>query len=75
MPFAERSIMIEKLERIRGSKIICYVTSLRENVNALISDDAVREFVDHLRTFGEKPKKLDVFIVSNGGGTVLSHGD
>ncbi len=72
MPFQERRLLIQKLEDLRGSKVLCYVTSLRPNVNAQISDDAVREFIDHLQKLPEHPTaKIDLLIISNGGDGVV----
>jgi len=57
---------------MRQSSVICYLTSLRPNVPASMADDQVRVVFEHLLRLGERPiKKLDVFLVSNGGsGTV-----
>lgn len=72
MAFAERLTLIKKLEQLRGSKVICYLTSLRPNVSAQMAEDAVRVFFDHLATLpNRKVEKLDIFLCSNGGsGTV-----
>ncbi len=72
MSFDTRRDLIEKLEKLRDSKIICYLTSTRPNANGTISDDAVREFIDHLATFPDKKvKKLDIFLASNGGDSIV----
>ena len=72
MSVIERKKIIEKIEELRGSKVICYLTSVRPNLNAMISQDAVREFFEHLRLLQSRPeRKLDIFLCSNGGdGTV-----
>jgi hypothetical protein len=72
MAFVERLPLIKKLEQLRGSKVICYLTSLRPNVLAQMAEDAVRVFFDHLRALpNRKVEKLDIFLCSNGGsGTV-----
>jgi hypothetical protein len=72
MTYEARRGHIEKLESLRGSKVICYITSTRPNAVGSISADAVREFLDHLLTFSRGPiDKLDLFLVSNGGdGTI-----
>ena len=64
--------LIKRIEEIRGSKVICFLTSLRPNVPSQISDDSVRVFFDHLLLLEKRPvKKLDIFLCSNGGsGTV-----
>ena len=72
MPDKERTELIGKIEDLRSSKVICYLTSLRPGVVASIADDAVRVFYDHLLQLPSRPiDKLDLLIVSNGGsGTV-----
>ncbi|MCZ3380487.1 SDH family Clp fold serine proteinase [Rhizobium sp. AG207R] len=72
MAYQDRLAIIDQIERLRGSKVICYLTSVRSNLGANISQDAVRIFFDHLRLLPERPiKKIDLFICSNGGdGTV-----
>ncbi len=72
MAFAERISLIERIEALRQSNVICYLTSVRPNLNAQMSDDAVRVMFDQMLLLPEKPvKKLDVFLCSNGGsGTV-----
>ena len=72
MSFETRRPLIEKIENLRGSKVICYVTSLRPGVPAMIADDAVREIIDHLQRLPQQPlEKLDIFLVSNGGDGVV----
>src|SRR5882724_7186467 len=72
MGLPERITLIKKIEELRDSKVICYVTSLRPNVVGQISDDAVRVMFEHLLLLPSRPiKKLDLFLCSNGGaGTV-----
>ncbi len=71
MGFYDRLPLIQKIEELRGSKVLCYVTSLRPNVNSQISDDAVREFIDHLQRLSERANKIDLFIISNGGDSIV----
>jgi len=60
--------LIRKLEELRQSKVICYLTSLRPGVPAQMAEDAVRVFFDHLLAFQSRPvERLDIFLVSNGG--------
>jgi hypothetical protein len=70
--FETRIKLIKKLEEIRGSSIICYITSLRQGVTAQMADDSVRVMFDHLSLLPSRPvEKLEVFLCSNGGsGTV-----
>jgi hypothetical protein len=69
---SERAKLIAEIERIRGSKVICYLTSLRPNLFASMAEDAVRVFFDHLGTLNERPvPRLDIFLCSNGGSGAL----
>jgi hypothetical protein len=68
MGFSERIGLIKEIETLRQSKIICFLTSLRPNVQAQISEDAVRVFFDHLLLIPQRPvEKIDIFLCSNGG--------
>lgn len=72
MSIESRRELISKIEELRGSKVICFLTSLRPNIGGNIADDQVRVFFDHLLKLPSRPvEKLDIYIVSNGGsGTV-----
>ena len=68
LSFETRRPLIERLENLRGSKIICYLTSLRPGAAGQISDDAVREIIDHLQRLPQQPvERIDLLLVSNGG--------
>ncbi len=72
MAFADRLPLIRKIEELRGSKVICYLTSLRPGVPGQMADDAIRELLDQLLALPERPvEKLDLFLCSNGGDSVL----
>jgi hypothetical protein len=63
---------MKRVEELRGSSVICYLTSLRPNVAGVIAGDQVRVFFDHLLRLPARPiKKLDIFLVSNGGDSVV----
>jgi hypothetical protein len=72
MSIERRRELIEKIEQDRESHVICYLTTLRQNVPGQMAEDAVRVFFDHLLLLPERPiEKLDIFLCSNGGsGTV-----
>jgi hypothetical protein len=72
MGHIERRQIIAEIEQLRASKVICYLTSIRQNAGAQMANDAVRIFFDHLRLLPQRPvPKLDIFLCSNGGtGTV-----
>src|SRR5262249_11929049 len=70
--FSQRIVLIKKIEELRGSTVVCFLTSLRQNLPAQIAEDSVRVFFDHLLLFPSRPvEKFDLFLCSNGGsGTV-----
>ena len=72
MGLTERKQLIKRLEDLRGSSVMCFLTSVRPNVPAQISDDCVRTMYDHLLLLPVRPvEKIDLFLCSNGGvGTV-----
>jgi hypothetical protein len=72
MGLNERIALIKKIEEIRGSSVICFLTGMRPNVQSQIADDSVRVIYDHLLLLPARPVgKLDIYLVSNGGsGTV-----
>lgn len=64
----ERVEIIHRLEELRGSRDLTYVTSDRTGTQAQIGDDAVRFLNQHLRELGPL-EKLDLYIYSRGGAT------
>lgn len=72
MTFEERLRLIRRIQELRGSTVISFLTSLRPNVPGQMADDAVRVFFNHLLLLPSRPvEKLDIFLCSNGGsGTV-----
>lgn len=72
MGLAERIGLIKRIEEIRGSSVICFLTGLRPGVSSQIADDSVRIIYEHLLLLPSRPvEKLDMYLVSNGGsGTV-----
>ena len=73
MGMPERMALIRRIEQMRGSAVICYLTSLRPNTDAKMAEDAVRVFLDHLLAlpFPDRPEKIDLFLCSNGGDTTV----
>lgn len=66
-----RKEIIEKIQTLRGSKILTYVTSDRQGpINARIAMDVVPIFSNFLRTIG-KTDKIDLFLYSAGGDTMV----
>lgn len=72
MAFADRIPLIKQIEDLRQSTVICYLTSVRPNLQASMAEDAVRVFFDQMMLLPQRPvNKIDIFLCSNGGsGTV-----
>jgi hypothetical protein len=45
---AKSSCSLARIEGIRGSTVICFLTSLQQNLLSAMAEDAVRVFFDHL---------------------------
>jgi hypothetical protein len=72
MGYAERKQIIEKIERLRGSKIITYAVTTRPFLNTGMEARDLREFYKHLEQFrDEKTEIIDLFIYSPGGETIV----
>ncbi len=65
--------LIEKIEEIRQSRVLVYITGDRQPFPASIDEDVVRPMYDHLLALEKleprrnKRKKLDLFLYSRGG--------
>jgi len=67
-----RRDIIQEIEKLRKSTVICYLTTLRPGVQGAIGDDQVRVMFDHLGLLKKRPiENLDLFLVSNGGNGVI----
>jgi len=63
--------LIQKIENLRRSKIIAYLTSDRQGpVNARIAGDIIPMISKQLRTIG-KTSNIDLFLYSSGGDTMV----
>lgn len=62
----ERKALIERIEKMRNSRVIVYMTGDRQPWSAQIGGDAIRTLYDHLRQL-EEPSAIDLFICSRGG--------
>lgn len=61
--------LIAKIQKIRGSKVIAFVTGDRQPANAIgaaIAEDSVRPLYEHLLSLG-KTEKIDLYLYSRGG--------
>jgi len=65
---AQRAALFEKIEEIRQSTVIAYVTSDRAKLSAGIAGDAISIIHEHILASEPKdPPKLDLVIYSRGG--------
>lgn len=62
----KRKTLIEEIEKLRGSKVLTYVTGDRAPAGAQMGNDAVRYLYDHVRAVG-KVDQIDLFVYSHGG--------
>jgi hypothetical protein len=62
----QRVELIKKISERRGSKLICYITGDRENVNTRIAPDVTPVFYRHLEMFGGC-EQIDLFLYTRGG--------
>jgi hypothetical protein len=69
----DRIELIRKIQERRESRLICCLTSDRQNVPAAIAKDFIPKFFDHLSAFGQ-PKKVDVFLLTTGGDILAAFG-
>jgi ClpP class serine protease len=73
---AARVPLIKKIQDLRGTSVIAYVTNTRQNLEVHMALDVVRYVYDHLEAIAKQHRgtakpKIDLFLHSNGGdGTV-----
>jgi len=73
MAKADRQALIAQIEATRNSRVICYVTGTRANLEVHMAMDAIFKMHEHLQLIAPNAKipKIDLFLCSNGGdGTV-----
>lgn len=69
----ERKTLIERLETARQSKVICYLTSDRQNANAQVKKDVMPLLYEHLHELSAV-ERVDVLLFTNGGDTLAAFG-
>ncbi len=75
----ERIELIRKVENLRGSRLICCLTSDRESTtpavpaSGVMAKDFIPIFFDHLSAF-QDCEKVDVFMFTQGGDTLAAFG-
>lgn len=66
----QRQTLIRRLQDQRDSRVICYLTSTRPNLEVSMAMDVIRLFYDHLRQIG-RSEKIDLLLHSNGGDSTV----
>jgi Serine dehydrogenase proteinase len=69
----DRIELIRKIEAHRGSRLVCCLTSDRQNAPGIIAKDFIPVFFNHLSNFSDL-KKVDIFIFTHGGDTLAAFG-
>ena len=64
--YADRKALYEQIEAFSESRVICFVTGDRQNMEVQIASDAIEHFVEHLDKMG-RTKKISLIIHSRGG--------
>ena len=67
----ERSEDYRKLEELRGSRVLVYVTGDRQGLEARIHPEALNSFTDHLDAIGDV-EKISLLLYTRGGDTLAS---
>src|SRR5438067_306179 len=73
MARSERLSIIQRIQKARKSKLLCYLTSDRPNAAAQVQKDAIPIFYEHLNQIGNADR-VDVFIATQGGDTLAAFG-
>lgn len=67
----ERLELISKLQTLRKSAVISYITSTRNALEVQMAIDCIRKMYSHLEPLASQKPNIDLFLHSNGGdGTV-----
>lgn len=67
--YEQRRTFYSDIERFTNSKVICYVTGDRPNLEIQIGSDVLEHFVEHLHKIGKTPK-ISLILYSRGGNTL-----
>ncbi|MCM8580411.1 serine protease [Accumulibacter sp.] len=67
--YAERKRLYKKIEAFTESKVLCFVTGDRQNLEIQIAPDALDHFTEHLDRIGVT-KRIALVVYSRGGNTL-----
>ena len=66
MTYQNRLKLIHKIEKIRDSKVLTYITGDRSPFNTKVADDSVPIFAQHLAKIGRQ-RLISLFLYTRGG--------
>jgi hypothetical protein len=69
MPYRTRKALYKKIEAMRSSKVVAYITSDRQGMETVIANDCIDLFVDLLDKIGPT-RKISLLLHTNGGQTL-----
>jgi hypothetical protein len=67
--YEDRKKYYSEIEKFSESKVICFVTGDRQNMEIQIADDVLQHFVEHLDSIG-MTKRITLILYSRGGNTL-----
>jgi hypothetical protein len=67
--YEQRKKLFKKIEAFTDSRVLCYVTGDRQNLEIQIAPDALDHFADHLDAIGVT-KRISLILYSRGGNTL-----
>lgn len=67
--YAQRKKLYKNIEAFTDSRVLCYVTGDRQNLEIQIAPDALDHFADHLDSIGVT-KRISLILYSRGGNTL-----
>lgn len=70
--YEDRVKLYKKIEKLRGSKVVTYVTGDKPNMEMYIYHDVISFFADHLDILHKRSKKISLILYSNGGATLAA---
>ena len=71
MSETKRIELINKIEEIRETKVITYITSDRPRIRNMMEESDIREFYQHIKKMG-KSNKIDLYLYSRGGVSTIA---
>lgn len=72
MGLSDRKKIYENIEKLRKRPNICYVTSIRPNLGASITADAILPIIDRINEIPKDEDSIDFIIISNGGDPITA---